>query len=115
MTDTESQPTEPASPSQQAEFLTQEAPAAPQKTEEEINLNELFPEANQDLNDLFPEPELKTLLKKVHKQKHDIEAIKDRFLEDHDDHDDPAEEEGEDEAQADEAAASEDTPPTAES
>lgn len=113
MTDTESQPTEPASPSQQAEFLTQEAPAVPQKTEEEeINLNELFPEADQDLNDLFPEPELKTLLKKVHKQKHDIEVIKDRFLEDHDD---PAEEEGEDEAQADETAASEDTPPTAES
>ncbi|MCF8723711.1 hypothetical protein LQ236_001731 [Nitrospina gracilis] len=112
MTDTEPQPTEQTSPSQQAEFLTEEAPAAPQKTDEEINLNELFPDADQDLNDLFPEPELKTLLKKVHKQKHDIEVIKDRFMEDHDD---SSEDESEDTASADEAATSDDTSPTAES
>ncbi|MGP0565825.1 MULTISPECIES: hypothetical protein [unclassified Nitrospina] len=108
MTDTESQPAEQTSPSQQAEFLTEEAPAAPHKTEEEINLNELFPDADQDLNDLFPEPELKTLLKKVHKQKHDIEVIKDRFMEDHDDSSG-----SEDAASPDETAG--DTPPPDES
>ncbi|CAI2719024.1 hypothetical protein [Nitrospina watsonii] len=111
MTENNPQPADPSAPSAQAEFLTEEVPAPPHKPEEEINLNELFPEADQDLNDLFPEPELKTLLKKVHKQKHDIETIKDRFLEDHDGIDEPEDAPEPDDIEPE--SASDDTPPAA--
>lgn len=52
--------------------------------EEEIDLNLLFPreEEDQDLNELFPEKELRTLLKKVHKSRHDLHKINTRFVDD---------------------------------
>lgn len=89
MTESNPSPSDPTPPSPEMESLTAETPAQPPKPEEEVNLNELFPDADQDLNDLFPEPELKSLLKKVHKHKNDIEKIKDRFQEDHENIDSP--------------------------
>lgn len=60
-------------------------PAAEQ--EEEIDLNPLFPEEETDLNELFPEPELRSLLKKVQRNKKDLGKMKDRFSESFDDGD----------------------------
>ena len=74
-------PTPPASSEMEA-TLTQEVPAPPKK-EEDINLNELFPEEDQNLNDLFPEQDLRSLLKKINKNKTDLSKINDRFRDAH--------------------------------
>ena len=61
----------------------EQGPAAspsPVPPEEEVNLNELFPESGQDLNALFPEKELRTLLLKVHKSRKDLARINTRFV-----------------------------------
>ncbi len=47
--------------------------------EEEIDLNHIFPEAETDLNELFPEPEMRALLKKVHRNTKDLGKMKNRF------------------------------------
>ena len=49
------------------------------EVEEEIDLNHLFPGEDTDLNELFPEKELRTLLKKVQRNKNDLGKMKDRF------------------------------------
>jgi hypothetical protein len=87
MTEHNPSQSDPTPSSPEMESLTAETFPPASKPEDEVNLNELFPDADQDLNDLFPEPELKSLLKKVHKHKNDIEKIKDRFQEDQDDAD----------------------------
>ena len=90
MIEQEPVPPRPASEeSLNAEIPTSEGmktdPAAEQ--EEEINLNPLFPEEETDLNELFPEPELRSLLKKVQRNKKDLGKMKDRFSESFDDGD----------------------------
>ena len=47
----------------------------------EIDLNLLFPDETKDLNSLFPESEMKSLLKKVSKNRTDIKKITERFQE----------------------------------
>ena len=47
--------------------------------EKEIDLNALFPNETNDLNTLFPDIETKELLKKIRKNKKDIESMKQRF------------------------------------
>ena len=47
----------------------------------EIDLNELFPQSDTDLNDLFPDEETRMLLKKVQKNKKDLQIMTDRFME----------------------------------
>ena len=47
----------------------------------EVDLNEVFPESDKDLNDLFPDEETRLLLKKMQKNKKDLHAMTDRFLE----------------------------------
>jgi hypothetical protein len=47
--------------------------------EQDIDLNELFPETETDLNSLFPEAEVKDLLKKIIKNKKDMGSIKERL------------------------------------
>lgn len=79
MIEQEPVPPQPAS----EESLNAEIPAA----EEEIDLNPLFPEEETDLNELFPEPELRSLLKKVQRNKKDLGKMKDRFSESFDDGD----------------------------
>ena len=49
------------------------------EAEEEIDLNHLFPEEETDLNELFPEQEMRSLLKKVQRNKKDLGKMKDRF------------------------------------
>ena len=44
-----------------------------------IDLNELFPDAGTDLNNLFPDDEVKSLLKKIIKNKKDMGLIKERL------------------------------------
>jgi len=44
-----------------------------------IDLNELFPDAETDLNNLFPDNEVKSLLKKIIKNKKDMGLIKERL------------------------------------
>lgn len=46
----------------------------------EVDLNEIFPDADKDLNDLFPDEETKLLLKKMQKNKKDLHTMADRFL-----------------------------------
>jgi len=46
----------------------------------EVDLNEIFPDADKDLNDLFPDEETKLLLKKMQKNKKDLHTMTDRFL-----------------------------------
>jgi hypothetical protein len=46
----------------------------------EIDLNEVFPDADKDLNDLFQDEETKILLKKMQKNKKDLHTMTDRFL-----------------------------------
>ena len=79
---------ESVSPSQPApeESLKAEIPAAegleadpPAEAEEEIDLNHLFPGEENDLNELFPEKEMRSLLKKVQRNKNDLGKMKDRF------------------------------------
>ncbi len=62
--------------------LIHEVPPTPKK-EEDINLNELFPEEDQNLNDLFPEQDLRSLLKTINKNKKDLSKINDRFRDTH--------------------------------
>ena len=49
------------------------------EAEEEVDLNHLFPEEKTDLNALFPEKEMRSLLKKVQRNKKDLGKMKDRF------------------------------------
>ena len=91
MTEQEPAPPQPAS----EESLNAEIPApegvetdpAVEAEEQEIDLNPLFPEEETDLNELFPEPELRSLLKKVQRNKKDLGKMKDRFSESFDDGD----------------------------
>ena len=48
-------------------------------SEQDVDLNELFPDAETDLNSLFPDAEVKDLLKKIIKNKNDMGAIKERL------------------------------------
>jgi hypothetical protein len=82
MTEQESTPPQPAP----EESLKAEIPAPGDmeadpstEVEEEIDLNHLFPEEETDLNDLFPEKEMRSLLKKVQRNKKDLGKMKDRF------------------------------------
>ncbi len=83
MTEQEPVPPQPAS----EESLNAGSPApegvetVPAAAEEEIDLNPLFPEEETDLNALFPEQEMRSLLKKVQKNKKDLGKMKDRFSE----------------------------------
>jgi len=82
MTEQESTPPQPApEESLNAEILTPEGSEADSstETEEEIDLNHLFPEEETDLNELFPEKEMRTLLKKVQRNQKDLGKMKDRF------------------------------------
>ena len=85
MTEQEPVPPQPASEeSLNAEIPDPEGAAtdpAAEEAEEAIDLNPLFPEEEADLNELFPEQELRTLLKKVQKNKKDLGKMKDRFSE----------------------------------
>jgi len=49
--------------------------------DDEIDLNQVFPEEETDLNELFPEDEMRSLLKKVQKNKKDLNTMRDRFSE----------------------------------
>ena len=82
MTEQESTPPQPTP----EESLKAEIPAPEDleadpsaKAEEEIDLNHLFPEEETDLNELFPEKEMRSLLKKVQRNKKDLGKMKDRF------------------------------------
>ncbi|MEE8127597.1 MAG: hypothetical protein V3T45_03525 [Nitrospinaceae bacterium] len=82
MTEQESTPPQPApKESLKAEIPASEGLEADPLTEaeEEIDLNHLFPEEETDLNDLFPEKEMRSLLKKVQRNKNDLGKMKDRF------------------------------------
>ncbi|GJL79088.1 MAG: hypothetical protein NPINA01_20770 [Nitrospinaceae bacterium] len=86
----EKQPTpDPESP---IENIAEESPQAAEPVEKEIDLNSIFPDAETDLNALFPDEEIKHLLKKVSKNKKDLHALKDRFLEENETEDDAKEE-----------------------
>jgi hypothetical protein len=82
MTEQESTPPQPPP----EETLKAEIPApegldaeTSTETEEEIDLNQVFPEEDTDLNELFPDKEMRTLLKKVQRNKKDLSKMKDRF------------------------------------
>ena len=47
--------------------------------EQDVDLNELFPDAETDLNSLFPDAEVKDLLKNIIKNKKDMGSIKERL------------------------------------
>ena len=82
MTEQESTSPQPApEESLKAEILMPESSETDSLTEveEEIDLNHLFPGEDTDLNELFPEKELRTLLKKVQRNKNDLGKMKDRF------------------------------------
>jgi hypothetical protein len=88
MTEQEPVPPQPASEeSLNAEIPAPEGVETGPAAEEEIDLNPLFPEEETDLNELFPEQELRSLLKKVQKNKKDLGKMKDRFSESFDDGD----------------------------
>ena len=46
---------------------------------QDVDLNELFPDAETDLNSLFPDAEVKDLLKNIIKNKKDMGSIKERL------------------------------------
>ena len=50
--------------------------------EPEVDLNEVFPDEENDLNDLFPDEETKLLLKKIQRNKKDLNTMTDRFADD---------------------------------
>ncbi len=82
MTEQESTPPQPApEESLKAEIPAPEGLDADPSTEaeEEIDLNHLFPGEETDLNELFPEQEMRSLLKKVQRNKKDLGKMKDRF------------------------------------
>ena len=65
-------PVQPPTPSAETPAQPPEQPlpaeaAAPQQ--EPIVLSELFPDAKNDLDALFPDPQMKELLKEVHKNR----------------------------------------------
>ena len=75
-------------PSQAAKNTTEEDTIAPPQAEEhlekhpnehDVDLNELFPDAETDLNSLFPDAEVKDLLKNIIKNKKDMSSIKERL------------------------------------
>ena len=49
------------------------------QVENKIDLNLLFPDEDADLNVLFPESDLKTLLKKIQRNRSDIKKMTTRF------------------------------------
>ena len=62
--------------------MGKEKPAAAEELPclaEDIDLNTVFPEEETDLNALFPEMEMKSLLKKVQKNKKDLNSMRKRF------------------------------------
>ncbi|GEM_PF-2794636 len=61
--------------------ISQEGQGQEKVPEKVIDLNALFPNETNDLNVLFPDVETRELLKKVSKNKKDIESIKQRFEE----------------------------------
>ncbi len=80
MTEQESTPPEPApEETLKAEIPAPEGLEKDSETEEEIDLNHLFPGEETDLNELFPEKEMRALLKKVQRNKKDLGKMKDRF------------------------------------
>ncbi len=66
---------------------------APSPLEQEIDLNEVFPEEEGDLNDLFPDEETRLLLKRIQRSKKDLHSMTDRFAEEDWSGDGPAESE----------------------
>ena len=50
-----------------------------QPNEQDVDLNELFPDAEADLNRLFPDAKVKHLLKNIIKNKKDMGSIKERL------------------------------------
>ena len=75
-------------PSQAAKNTTKEDTLAPPQAEEhlekhpdehDVDLNELFPDAETDLNSLFPDAKVKDLLKNIIKNKKDMGSIKERL------------------------------------
>ncbi len=73
--------------------VPQENPNLEEKeSNEEIDLNLLFPEEEMDLNELFQDQETKTLLKKINKNKKDLGKIESRFLENKEDQENSSEE-----------------------
>ncbi len=56
-----------------------ESPAA-ESHAHEIDLNTLFPDAEEDLNALFPDEEMKQFLKSVSRNKKDLSALNERFI-----------------------------------
>jgi len=50
------------------------------ETEKEIDLNPLFPGEDEDLNTLFPDHEMKRLLKKISRNKKDLERMRSTIL-----------------------------------
>ncbi len=88
MNDTSPTPEENLVPSQATKNTTEENTLAPSQAEEhlekhpnenDVDLNELFPDAETDLNSLFPDAEVKDLLKKIIKNKKDMGSIKERL------------------------------------
>lgn len=74
--DDEKQPNpSPPAPETAGEARSDAAPP-----EKEIDLNSIFPDAETDLNALFPDAETKRLLKNVNKNKNELHALKDRFV-----------------------------------
>lgn len=61
------------------ELNTPQGESGEKAPEKEIDLNALFPEETNDLNTLFPDVETRELLKKIRKNKKDIESMKQRF------------------------------------
>lgn len=59
--------------------------------EKEIDLNFLFPDSEADLNALFPDADIKQLLKSVTRNKKDLHALKERFIQENETGDDPEE------------------------
>jgi hypothetical protein len=88
MNDTSPTQEENSAPSQAAKNTTEEDTIAPPQAEDylekkpnenDVDLNELFPDAEADLNSLFPDAEVKDLLKNIIKNKKDMGAIKERL------------------------------------
>ena len=50
--------------------------------ESEVDLNEVFPSEESDLHELFPDEETKLLLKKIQRNKKDLHAMTDHFIDD---------------------------------
>ena len=88
MNDTSSTQEENPVPIQAAKNTIEEDALAPSQgkehlekhpNEQDVDLNELFPDAETDLNSLFPDAEVKHLLKNIIKNKKDMGSIKERL------------------------------------